>query len=174
MISMSFVFWIFVSLAAVNGALRGWAKELLVTFSVILGLFIITVLETFVVFVYPFLKAGGPTEFWSRVALILLLAFFGYQTPNLRMLAKGAAREKLQDSLLGIVLGGVNGYLIVGSIWSFLNKPEIYYPFAGVMIPPTDPGSQQILSLMPPLLLSSPGIYFAVAIAFTFVVIVFV
>ena len=35
MVSLSFVFWLFVILAAIIGMLRGWAKELLVTVSVV-------------------------------------------------------------------------------------------------------------------------------------------
>ncbi len=40
MISLSVLFWVFVILFAVIGLTRGWAKELMVSFSVILGLFV--------------------------------------------------------------------------------------------------------------------------------------
>ncbi len=51
MISLDVIFWMFVVLFAIIGLMRGWAKELLVTFAVILALFIITVLENYVPFV---------------------------------------------------------------------------------------------------------------------------
>jgi len=38
MMSIVYVFWMYVILFAVIGAMRGWAKELLVSFSVILAL----------------------------------------------------------------------------------------------------------------------------------------
>ena len=172
MITLQFVFWLFIFLFAVIGAIRGWAKELLVTFSVMLAVFIITVLETYVGFYISFLQHGGPiNEFWAHVGILFLLAFFGYQTPNIPRIAQSAVREKLQDSLLGIVLGAVNGYLIIGSLWSFLHS--VNYPF-DFITPPIDPGTLQLISYLPPMWLGVPAIYFAVAIAFTFVVIVFI
>ncbi len=68
--------------------MRGWAKEIMVTFSVVLALFLITVLETYVPVVRNILAKAGPAAlFWMRFILIVLLAFFGYQTPNLKGLA---------------------------------------------------------------------------------------
>jgi len=43
MMTLTFAFWMLVILTAIIGAMRGWAKELLVTFSVVLALFIIEV-----------------------------------------------------------------------------------------------------------------------------------
>ena len=48
MVYLNFIFICFVILFAVIGAMRGWAKEMMVTASTILALFIITVLETYV------------------------------------------------------------------------------------------------------------------------------
>ncbi|MBW8009832.1 MAG: hypothetical protein FVQ83_01140 [Chloroflexi bacterium] len=184
MISIGFVFWMFVVLGAIIGTLRGWAKELLVSFSVILAIFIITVLETYIGFIAGFYETGGPvTIFWTRTTIILLMAFFGYQTPNIKLLAKGAVRDKLQDSLLGFVLGGINGYLIIGSIWAYMHWTN--YPFSFVISPESpqvqsvlDPtaveSTLQLIKYLPPVWLTAPGIYFAVAVAFTFVVIVFI
>jgi|GEM_PF-6848346 len=39
MVSIFFFFWLLVVLFGVIGAMRGWAKEILVSFSVILALF---------------------------------------------------------------------------------------------------------------------------------------
>ncbi|MCH7662911.1 MAG: CvpA family protein [Chloroflexi bacterium] len=184
MVSMIFVFWIFVILAALIGMLRGWAKELLVIVSVILSIFVINVLETFVTFLSSFYEQGGPTSvFGTRAAIILLLAFFGYETPRLKFLSKGAVRERLQDSILGFVLGAINGYLIIGSLWFYLNASG--YPFDFIFAP-TDPRVQAMIGedtlqstiwfidRMAPALLSEPLLYFLVAGLFTLVVIVFV
>lgn len=183
MVTINFFFAFYVGLAAVIGAMRGWAKELLVAFSVILGLFILTVLETFAGFLNTFLQSGNAIEFWSRTILILLLTFFGYQTPNIKFLAAGARREKLQDALLGFVLGAVNGYLVFGSLWAFLDKTG--YPFSFFISPHSDlaqaivaepilESTLRMINFLPPYMLTAPGIYFAVAVAFTFVVIVFI
>jgi hypothetical protein len=177
MVSLEFVFWLFVGLGALIGMLRGWAKELLVTFSVILAIFIILVLERYVGFIQGLIIQGGPkAEFWTRTAIIILLSFFGYQTPNFKRFSDGARREKLQDSLLGIVLGGFNGYLIIGSIWAYLHRGGYPYAFASPPLAGTVIGDAalRIVSVLPPEYLTIPGIYFAIAVAFTFVVIVFV
>ena len=180
MVSLVVVFWMYVILFAIIGAMRGWARELLVAFSVILALFIISVIERFIPFVSRTLAAVPPTLFWLRTAIILALVFFGYQTPNIQRLAGNArfARERLQDILLGVFLGALNGYLVVGSIWYYMN--DAGYPFPNLISAP-QPGTevweatQDMMALMPPQLLGdSSAIYFAVALAFAFVLVVFI
>ncbi|MCL4560519.1 MAG: hypothetical protein M1281_07890 [Chloroflexi bacterium] len=175
MLSLTFVFWMYVVLFAVIGAMRGWAKELLVSFAVILALFIITIVERFVPFVRDTLS--GESLFWVKSGLLMGLVFFGYQTPNLRRFAESNkfARERLQDVMLGLFLGGINGYLVVGTLWFFLN--EASYPFTSIQPPlPTDPmgaAALKLIPFLPPSWLGAPGIYFAVGIAFVFVMVVF-
>ncbi|MGE5123539.1 MAG: hypothetical protein ACM3H7_03415 [Acidobacteriaceae bacterium] len=179
MVYINFIFYCFVILFAIIGAMRGWAKEMMVTASAILGLFIITVLETYVKGLsQTFSEAGSTGQFWMRVAIILLLTFFGYQTPNLPKIGgERFARERLQDSLLGIFLGALNGYLIVGSLWYFLS--EANYQAISYIIPP-DPNSIpgqaaiKLLGMMAPAWLGVPFIYFAIAVAFVFVIVVFI
>ncbi len=178
MVYLNFIFFCFVILFAVIGAMRGWAKEMMVTASAMLALFIITVLETYVKGVsQSFAEPGTSNQFWMRVAIVILLTFFGYQTPNLpRIGGERFARERLQDSLLGIFLGALNGYLIVGSIWYFLS--EANYQAISYIIPP-DPNSipgqaaLKLIGWMAPAWLGVPFIYFAIAIAFVFVMVVF-
>jgi hypothetical protein len=180
MVSLVVVFWMYVILFAVIGAMRGWARELLVSFSVILALFIISVLERFIPFVGRTLASIPSTLFWLRVGVVLALVFFGYQTPNLQRFAASNrfARERLQDILLGVFLGALNGYLIAGTIWFYLNNAG--YPFPNLISPPPAGSqlfdtTQRMMALMPPELLGgSSAIYFAVALAFAFVLVVFI
>lgn len=177
MVTLDFVFYMFIVLGAVIGALRGWAKELLVAFSVILAIFVLTVLETFVGFFSEYLASNGPTaKFWASSLVVFVLALAGYQTPNIRAIAQSAVREKFQDSLLGAILGGVNGYLIIGSIWFYLDQAG--YPFSYFVAPSSGGEALRttltLIAYLPPAWLTVPTIYFAVAIAFTFVVIVFI
>ncbi len=160
--------------------MRGWARELLVSFSVILAQFIETVLETFVPIVKNILASNAMVLFWVRTLLVIALVFFGYQTPNIPRLAaqNRFARDRLQDILLGVFLGALNGYLIVGTIWFYLQAAG--YPFPNIIEAPV-PGStvfdvtQRLMAIMPPALLSSSSaIYFAVALAFAFVLVVFI
>jgi lysylphosphatidylglycerol synthetase-like protein (DUF2156 family) len=177
MVSLGFFFFFMMGIFAVIGAMRGWAKELLVTFSVILAVFIITTIERYVPVVYnSFAVEGSVTQFWLRSLVLIFLVFFGYQTPNLPRLAGARfARDRLEDMLLGLFLGALNGYLVVGTLWLYLHQAE--YPFS--YITPPDPNSDmgiaalRMLELLPPRWMGPPIIYFAVALAFIFVLVVF-
>lgn len=178
MVSFTVLFWLFVILFAIIGAMRGWAKEILVTFSVLLAVFIIVLMETYLPLLSPDSDISQATRFWIQTGAIGLLVFFGYQTPNLRAIAGPRfARDRVQDVLLGLILGAVNGYLIIGSIWFYMS--ESGYPFQPYFVPP-DPNTVMgqaaltLLDKMPPVFLVPPWIYFAVAVAFLFVVVVFI
>lgn len=180
MVSLIVVFWMYVILFAIVGAMRGWARELLVSFAVILGLFIITVMERLVPFIGGLVGSNPLIQFWFRTAIILALVFFGYQTPNIPRLAANNrfARERLQDILLGIFLGALNGYLIAGTIWFYLNAAG--YPFPNLISGPAQGTdvynvTARMMEVMPPdLLAGGSAIYFAVALAFAFVLVVFI
>ena len=123
MISLDAFFWIFVVLFGIVGAMRGWSKELLVTFAVILTLFVINVVESLPI-VGPALTKTPEIDFYVRVIMLTILVFFGYQSPSFSRLAGNNrfAREKLQDSLLGFLLGAINAYLFIGTILFYLQK----------------------------------------------------
>jgi uncharacterized membrane protein required for colicin V production len=178
-IGLNVFFWFMVILFGIIGSMRGWAKELLVSFSVILGLFVINVLQEFAPFVQNLLAGSSPSAlFWLRVVIMTALVFFGYSGPNITKLAatNKFKREKFQDALLGIFLGGINGYLIFGALLFYLS--EAGYAPLKFIIPP-DPLTTQgaamidLLKFLPPMWLVTPRIYFAVAIAFAFVLVVF-
>jgi uncharacterized membrane protein required for colicin V production len=179
MMTLTFAFWLFVALFAVIGTMRGWAKELLVTTSVVLAIFVLSVLERYVPPVRDFLATpNGAPEFWMRTAVMLVLVFFGYQTPNIQKIAGTRfVREKLSDSLLGLFLGAVNGFLIVGSIWYFMDQSG--YPFPRFISAPSadnelSASALQLLPYLAPHWLGVPVIYFAVAITFIFLLVVFI
>jgi len=174
MVSLVYIFWMYVVLFAVIGAMRGWAKELLVSFSVILALALNHLLRRYVPMIVN-LPANGGSLFWIRTWISVALVFFGYQTVGVERLAGKARKEKLQDALFGAVMGATNGYLVVGTLWSYLH--DAGYPFQGVFYAPTPGIATQIarmMAWMPPHLLGEPGIYFAVMIAFVFVIVVFI
>jgi uncharacterized membrane protein required for colicin V production len=175
MVSLTFMFWLFVILFGIIGAMRGWAKELLVVFSLILALAFNHLLERYVPFINT-LPPEGQAMFWLRSAIVMVLVFFGYQTVSVPRFASKANREKLQDSLLGFVLGAFNGYLVVGTLWFYLNEAQ--YPFPYITAPTNADelgvAALSLLQNMPPRLLGEPTIYFAVMLAFIFVLVVFI
>jgi hypothetical protein len=176
MVSLVFVFWMYVVLFAIIGGMRGWAKEMLVSFSVILALTFTTLLSNYVPFIRDTLaKDSKPLYFWVRTIILGLLVFFGYQSPNIPRFAAKMTREKLQDIILGVVIGALNGYLIAGTIWFYM--ADAGYPFGNTVLPPSGnlaAITDTMLHYMPPKLLGIPGIYFAVVIAFMFVIVVFI
>lgn len=176
MMSIVYVFWMYVILFAIVGVMRGWAKELLVSFSVILALSLNHVLRKYI----PLAQNLAETDaslFWVRTIILLVLVYFGYQTVvSIPHLAARAARERLQDSMFGAILGGINGYLISGTILYYMFIAD--YPFEQVVSRPTDPAIintvNQMMQYMPPTLLGEPGIYFAIILAFVFVIVVYI
>jgi hypothetical protein len=200
MISILSAFWMFVILFGLIGAMRGWAKELLVVFSVVLALFLVYVLESFTPYMVPFgdvlasvenlpvnatfesLPAAVQEElrmqFWSRATIVSILSFFGYQTPRLAVIRDKARRERIQDILLGGVMGLVSGFFIMGTLWWYM--AAAHYPFGPEILPP-QPGTPlgdaaiNILKYFPPVFASNQiSLFFAVVVAFMFVLVVFI
>jgi uncharacterized membrane protein required for colicin V production len=176
MMSVVYLFWMFVILFAIVGWMRGWAKELLVSFSVILALALNHVLRRYI----PIAQTLPETDvslFWVRTIILLVLVYFGYQTVvSIPHLASRAVRERLQDTLFGAILGAINGYLIAGTVLFYMHVAD--YPFEKVISKPTDPALlqtiNQMMLYMPPQLLGEPGIYFAIILAFVFVLVVYI
>jgi len=176
MMSIVYVFWMYVILFAFIGGMRGWAKELLVSFSVILSLALNHVLRKYVP-VAQTLAETDQTLFWVRTIILGVLVYFGYQTVvSIPHLASRAARERLQDTLFGVIVGGLNGYFVAGSVLYYMNVAN--YPFPQFISKPTEPTLvdtvNQMMLYMPPQLLGEPGIYFAIILAFVFVIVVYI
>ena len=176
MISLSVLFWMYVILFAMIGATRGWAKEILVTSGVILALFLITIMENFVPFIQN--NITPISSFWVRMAVLMLMTFFGYQGPNIPRMIDNTrfVRDRFEDLLLGSFLGGFNGYMIFGTAWYFLIQAG--YPFNWISEPDqlTEAGRNAIglIEILPPQWLQPPLIYIAVALAFVFILVVFI
>jgi hypothetical protein len=176
MMSIVYLFWMFVILFAIIGWIRGWAKELLVAFSVILALGLNHIIRRYI----PMAQGMAETDvslFWMRTLVLLVLVYFGYQTVvSIPHLASKATRERLQDTLFGGIMGAINGYLIAGTILFYMHVAD--YPFEKVISKPTDPALvqtvNQMMLYMPPQLLGEPGIYFAIILAFVFVLVVYI
>ncbi len=171
MIALSTLFWIFVIIFALVGAMRGWSKEMLVTFSLVLAIFVITVMLQFVPFMDAYMGEGGESrQFTVRAVILVLFTFFGYQSPRLQRISDVLTKDRFRDSALGFIVGALNGYFLMGSLLYYLH--EFNYPFSFVTAPAND--LTAFLVYMPPAWLGVPAIYFAVAVAFTFVVIVLI
>jgi hypothetical protein len=183
MVPLNTVFWGLVIIFGLIGALRGWAKEIIVSFTVLLAMFIQQVFGDILgssggaVYLPPLLPpqaSYSKVQFWVCVGLLLMLTFFGYAGPTLATRAGAKiAREHLQDALLGFFLGLLNGYLIFGMVWFYLHSSN--YIIGGIQ-PPAENSAAWVMATryLPPLWISEPLLYVSIALAFVFVIIVFV
>lgn len=195
MISLVTTFWILVFLFGFVGMMRGWTRESIAMASVILALF---TLNMFASTMFGFLGFDNNVtpppevrrqEFYILSAIVLFFAFFGYQGPTLASSRVGdrlRLRDNVQDKIFGFLLGGINGYLIVGSLWSFLEyklvsasnwvryTPDVPYPFNPTVIVRPAPELAPIIDNLPiPLLTQNPYILpVLMVLVFLFVLIV--
>ena len=178
MVTLDFFFFFMIVLFSIIGSMRGWAKEMLVAFSVILAIFIVSVVEDLVPsLIVQITLAGSLAYFWVRALLLLILVFFGYQTPNLPKFSSGKfARERLQDVLLGAILGALNGFLVIGTLWYYMHTAG--YPFQPKVVPPIQDGitadAFALVQYLAPNWLRGPFLYVIVALAFLFVLVVLI
>jgi hypothetical protein len=176
MVSLSFIFLFLLLIFGTIGAMRGWAKEILVSFGVILAMFLLSVIQKLPPIRDTVAIEGSDSKFWLQTLVIIILAFFAYQTPNLPKFGGARfARERLADILLGFLMGVINGYLVVGTLWYYLDQAG-YKPLANYFTPPTSEAVLRLLTYMAPHWMGAGSLllYFAVALAFLFVIVVFI
>ncbi len=177
MLSLMFVFYVYIGYFAVTGFMRGWAKELLVSVSVLLALALIGILEYQIPLIKDLIVPDSKGQFWFRVGLFTIIIFFGYQTPNIPRFASTAKREKFRDSILGVIFGAINGYLVVGSLWYFVDTVGYFSPFF-VEPEATHPMGEtalKVLELLPPAILSGDTFWvYIVAIVAAILVIILI
>lgn len=160
------------------GFLRGWNKELIAMAGIILGLFALFQFDGLLRTATNAVLSGVALDqvFLIQSAIFIAIVFFAYQT---RALGGSDRRERtsLQESVLGGLVGLVNGYLIWGSIWYFMDINR--YPLAPSVVAP-GPGSpsEEALQWLPLVVLgggvngSGDLLAVAVIVLFLFVLIV--
>ncbi len=144
MIDLSALMWVLAILFSVLGWNRGWKRELIGTAGIVLALF---ALFQFDALLRGTLLANVDASQTLLIQIILfaLVVFFAYQTRTVfgSELKSGggsgsAGRSDYQNSVLGAMLGFLNGYLIWGTLWYFIDINE--YPLAPYVVAPA-PGS---------------------------------
>ena len=192
MISLFALFWISIVLFATIGAIRGWSKEVIAMAGLVLSLFAI---NTFGHLAMRFIGGVGSganeadfmqemqRQFMVLGGIHILVAFFSYQGVAL-VRSRITPRESIQERLLGFIFGALNGYLIVGTMWSlleykitpdgWLRLPQNFpYAFEQFVIRPViqNPSQEFLLTHLPiPFLI--PFLPLLVVLIFLFVIIV--
>ncbi len=140
--------WIFAAFAAVLGFLRGWNREIVVTAAAVLGMFLMfqfdSLLRGTLLVVFPRDQA-----FFIQAGLFMLLIYTAYQNRSFNL----RARTSTTSGILGGLVGFLNGYLVAGTLWYFLDINE--YPLDPlIMAPAANSPSAQALPTMPMVVLS--------------------
>ena len=192
MIDLFVLFWISIALFAVIGAVRGWSKEVIAMAGLVLSLFAINTFGHLFVRIVGGVGIGGneadfisemQRQFYILGPVHLIIAFFSYQAV---LLVRGriTPRETIQERILGFIFGALNGYLIVGTLWSLLEykitpdgwvrlPPNFPYAFESMVIRPIidNPGQEMLLTHLPiPFLV--PWLPLLVVLIFLFVIVV--
>ena len=150
MIQLSSVLWLTIFTFSVIGFLRGFDKELIATSGIVLALFTLVQFNDFLVTLTS--GAGNPQRalFYLQAVVVLLVTFFAYQTPTDRLTrtgSRGRARNQTQSRLLGVITGGINGYLVFGSLWFYLDEKG--YPIDSISQPDFGTASAGLVSSLP-------------------------
>lgn len=190
MIEFAAVFWIGVIIFGIIGLMRGWVREIQVTAAAVLAMFIV---EQITPFVGQVLLERTSAEVLAtdplgtlrrlvllRTAIMLICIFFGYQGPALiewgtsGRVQSNRARETIQEGVLGLFAGLLNGYIIVGALWWYLHEAQ--YPFDWMISPLNFPeaASASLVQFMPLRWLASPWLEILVVIFFLIVIVVLV
>jgi hypothetical protein len=188
MMSIALFFYVNLIVFAVIGAMRGWAREILVAFSLVLSIFIFSIFVEFqdifksipvIGSLAKFMSGKGEGVFYVRMVIVILALIFGYQSPSLPMLQKGKGKlsgGKITDSMLGFFVGALNGFFFLGTIWYYMHISD--YPIDAFAKPkasdPMGPAALQLLELLPPVWMTSPWIFIIVALFAAFIVMVFI
>lgn len=178
MIQLTVLLWSMALVFAYIGFARGWNKELISTSGIILGLFALTEFDD----VISNLLANLPPEqgYAIRATIFAAIVFFAYQTRALigddatRRRGSSDGRDELQTSILGGIVGFVNGYLVWGSLWSFMEATN--YPLSPYISRPlTDTASEAFVNNLPLAVLSSgDGNLLAAAVIVLFLIVLIV
>jgi uncharacterized membrane protein required for colicin V production len=178
MIDLSALLWVLCAIFAVQGYSRGWKREMIGMAGIILGLFALYQFDSFLRGTL-LSSVNADQVFLIQLILFFTIVFFAFQTRTLfgSDLSKGATKDGrglTQNSILGSILGFINGYLIWGSVWYFIDINE--YPLTPYIVAPA-PGSasDQIRNILPLVILgggpNGNGDLLAVAVIALFVIV---
>lgn len=116
MVNADIVFIVFVIMFGAFGAVRGWVREVLVTFSMIFALFVVNQFGREL----TTLAGVSPPEwkwFWKAFPFTLI-SFFGY-LGGVVTNRKTEGQRDVAQSVLSIVLGLFNGFVLFSSLAYF-------------------------------------------------------
>lgn len=164
---------IFISIGLVVtliGLARGYVKELGSTLIILVAIFILTFFETQITAVLTFIGGifGGDgansdlllSTFYTIIFIIIVFGAYSGRTLNFT----GTPAPPPQGTLISLVIGLLNGYLIAGTLWYYqdaYNYPiSQFVPFEDTLTET----AQTLINYLPPTLFDNP-VYWIVPVA---------
>lgn len=149
MIQLSAFLWGMAIVFGIIGFSRGLSRELVSLAGIVLALF---ALFQFDRLLRDILLANVPTQqkFVIQSIIFLGIVFFAYQSRAVgrRVQMGPGGRDSLQSTVLGALVGILNGYLIWGTVWYFMDING--YPLSPFIAPPAvGSPSAETLSTLP-------------------------
>jgi hypothetical protein len=184
MINANIVFVLFILIFGLVGAMRGWVREVIVTASLILALFVMNQLgDRWYALVDGIAPPNSATNWLLRMAPMFLIAFFGYLGPSVvRSRFDPNVRGKLEQGILAFLIGMFNGYVLFSTVawvaWKsgFLDNPPT--PAAGqspLFSPPVGGWGELFFIKSAAInILSGPTLVIVLIAVFLFVIVVIV
>lgn len=167
MVELSLLVWLLAAFFAFIGSTRGWTKEVISSAGIVLGLFALYQFDNLIRF-NLFGDLPLDQKFYLQTVIFLGIVFFAYQTRAIVGAEATRTRagntdgaDPLQTRVLGGLVGFINGYLIGGTVWYFLDInrfPNGAYPLDPYIIaPPAGTASAQALQNLPMYVLTQNG-----------------
>lgn len=167
--------WIAAGVLGLLGAYRGWVRELVSLSGILLGLTALTFTDGFL----KNLVVQDTQLFYLRAVILLMISYFAYaQPPNQLMPLQYRGRDQvylprhvdMQGRVLGALVGMLNGYLVFGSLWFFMD--QLGYPIAFFSAPAAGSPSAEFVSSLPQAFLGNDTLAIVTIVTFLFVLIV--
>ena len=166
MVELSVLVWLLAAFFGYVGSIRGWTKEVISMAGIVLGLFALYQFDTLIRLTL-FGALPNDQKFYLQSILFLMIVFFAYQTRAIvggearRARSGSEGRDPLQTRALGAIVGFINGYLVGGTIWYFLDinrNPGGLYPLDPFVIaPPAGTVSAVTVNQLPLYVLTQNG-----------------
>ncbi len=183
MLPLEVVFLLLVIIWAMIGAVRGFSREIGATIAIVmamsglslfgpllatainksfgnLGSFSIPLAESVPEGAKAFCYAASPQQFIFYTIVFGVIVFMGYQGETLGLPTKVG---KLSSGILGMFAGIVNGWMVAGNLWYFLDKCANYnVPSLGIRsVGVLSETAQTIIKILPLNLIGEPAILIA-------------
>jgi uncharacterized membrane protein required for colicin V production len=200
MISLQYVFLFMIVFFALIGYLRGWQREVIALSGLIASIAALMQFGDSLIRLVTALTGAAQSidnpnalrqqEIWIQVIFHVTIAFFSYQVvARLADQVTGGRlgerlRGDLEKKILGMFIGAANGYLLVGSLWGFVEyqitangyvqlPPEVGYPFdPNVIVRPVADASAAMITEFLPMGMFSPTVWLLLFFVSFFVVII--